>query len=459
MERAACQPAFNVDRGNELITTDEVVRRFGSVEYLHPEDAALLAARRAADLQMELGLDNHQPKKEEINAISTARVPQPQEKITTASGLARKPLLADEVIISTYNPRTGRIPRSEGEDADQPPRLWGKEVLPLDFSLLNFSDLEEGTRQLVNVDDNWLYQDEVDPVLGPTSSELSERQKKLETWRNANQPLVADGIAPFLRSIVLTEPYVSVPFPESFKHALGCLAEGGSVQEQHLSEHALELWIIHNLERAGRDVATAVTFGVKVKCIDYTAQNISFGDLHFAAVDMGGDLPLTMRLRQSLGPEDNQEANQCVIKHLALALDWWPNGRKFRIPPRSSVEIMASELRAIEYVQAQMCLEQIGNANTVLEHEIWSAARDAMNLGRDRSFERLGWLLKGSCPPEMEFNLRIYDYEESMGLQKVTVYQSDNGLHHSMPNESLNFVAINTHIRFLLPPRETFPGS
>ena len=151
--------------------------------------------------------------------------------------------------------------------------------------------------------------------------------------------------------------------------------------------------------------------------------------------------------------------NQCVIKHLVLALDWRYNGRKFRIPTRSRVEVLAKEIRAGEFAQAQLCLEHVTKPSTTLEHEVWSCIHDTMDLGHDRSFKRLGWFPKENCPKDAGFSIRIFDYEEANGQQKIIVYQYDSGIQSTPPNESLNFIATSKHLRFLFPPNETFRGS
>ena len=186
--------------------------------------------------------------------------------------------------------------------------------------------MEEGTLQFPNVDENWMYREEAGPVLGPTS-ELNERQIKLETRRDARKPLVDDRIIPFARHPMLTEPNGGVLSPGSFKHALECLAEGGSVREQQLASHALEMWGNQNTERAGREAATAATFSLEVKCADYIAQNVSFGALHFAALDMVGDGPLNLRLRQALGPANKQETTSASSNTWHLR---WAGGRTAR---------------------------------------------------------------------------------------------------------------------------------
>ena len=55
-----------------------------------------------------------------------------------------------------------------------------------------------------------------------------------------------------------------------------------------------------------------------MKTADYTSQNVSLGSLHFLAIDMGGGIPLNLRMRQAMGAGNPREINQRVIKHLAL---------------------------------------------------------------------------------------------------------------------------------------------
>ena len=100
--------------------------------------------------------------------------------------------------------------------------------------------------------------------------------------------------------------------------------------------------------------------------------------------------PSNLRLRQALGSENKQGMNQCVIRHLALSLELWLNGKHFPIPDRSRIDLPGAEIRASEYAKAQICSERIKKPNALLGREIWSALHDAMNIGHDRSFTRMG---------------------------------------------------------------------
>ena len=174
---------------------------------------------------------------------------------------------------------------------------------------------------------------------------------------------------------------------------------------------------------------------------------------------MGEDVTLNLRLRQALGSENPNEINQCVIKHLALGLDWFVNGKKLRIPNRSRVDILATELRAGEFSQAQQCMEQIGAAKTQIQLELMAAVHDAMSVGHDRSYKRLGWWMKALRPDQIDFCIRIFDAECSSDVSSVIVYQYSMTSSALSPLDSINMVVTNGHIRFLLPSKETYPGS
>ena len=457
--RASGRRDLDISPDLTLEMEDPPVRRVGTEKYLPPDEAEWLAVQRAAELESEVNVKT--PARISRGSDSMDCIISPQKELKQE----REPVHPDystetgDFMISTINPCEGAIPIPPASDDTIPLCLWDKDVLPLDFPLLNFSDMEEGTRRLVSTNDAWLYQDEVDPILGPTKSDLNEMQRSLDDWWEENLPLVSERIVPFIRNIMLSEPNAHVPFGESYTHALECLAEGGAMREQQLSAHALEAWIKRGKSREGHTPSVVITFGGKAKCIDYVAQAASVGSLHFTSIDMGEDLPLSLKLRQALGSEGTLEMNQCVIKHLALALDWRYNGRKFRIPTRSRVEVLAAEIRAWEFPQAQLCFEHITKPSTTLEHEIWSCIHDTMNLGRDRSFKRLGWLLKENCPNDTDFSIRIFDYEELKGQQKVIAYLYDSGIYQTPPNESLNFIVARNRLRFLLPSKETFTGS
>ena len=159
---------------------------------------------------------------------------------------------------------------------------WDREVLPLDFEMLNFSDMEEDTRKLYKMTGEWLYAQEVTPAISSeTTGTLNERALSIENWWKEYQPKIADRLVPFVRNVMANEPDVDLPLKEPLFNALDHLAEGGSFSEQQLALIALEEEKQRMAGRAGNNKDVRITCGTKVKNVDYLAQNVSFGSLHF----------------------------------------------------------------------------------------------------------------------------------------------------------------------------------
>ena len=166
--------------------------------------------------------------------------------------------------------------------------IWDKSVLPLDFSMADFSDLEEKTRTLYQIDDSWVYQDDVNPVLLTEPLDLRPREEQLQFWRDAYQPVMSDRIIPFVRHAMVNNKDPLISFDEACILSLDHLSEGGALADQACAKQALEVFKIKEAGRVGKERAVSVVFSHVMRCADYIAQNVSIGALHFTAVDMGG---------------------------------------------------------------------------------------------------------------------------------------------------------------------------
>ena len=166
--------------------------------------------------------------------------------------------------------------------------ILDKNVLPLDFIMTDFSDMEEKTRLLYQLGEGWLFHDEVNPILVPPMIDLDPRQEELDLRWQSYQPDMAERIAPFVRNVMINGKDLSMNFRDSRVLALDRLAEGGSGTEQILAKAALGAMKLKESGRVGKEKSDIATFGTRMKCTDYTAQSISIGALHFTAVDMGG---------------------------------------------------------------------------------------------------------------------------------------------------------------------------
>ena len=73
-----------------------------------------------------------------------------------------------------------------------------------------------------------------------------------------------------------------------------------------------------------------------MKCPEFEDRDVSFGALHFAAIDMRGLARLNPRMQHVLGSGSNIAGNHCVLKHVAMGLEWMADENHIRIPPKES---------------------------------------------------------------------------------------------------------------------------
>ena len=100
--------------------------------------------------------------------------------------------------------------------------------------------------------------------------------------------MVSERLIPLVWNVMALEPDTGIPFMDSLRNALGHLAEGGSAQEQKLALAALGGEKNRNPGRAGNSTNVRATWCATTRSVDYRSQCVSFGSLHFPAVDMGG---------------------------------------------------------------------------------------------------------------------------------------------------------------------------
>ena len=143
--------------------------------------------------------------------------------------------------------------------------------------------------------------------------------------------------------------------------------------------------------------------------------------------------------------------NQCATKHLALGSDWFNNGRKLRIPTRNRIEVSAAEIRAGESTQSQLCLGRIGTPKTQTELELYASIHDAMTVGHDRSYKKLGWWINDMRPGDLSFCIRIFDSADNGPNQSIIAYQYSSTTSTIFPMGSMNLLVTNGHILFLTP--------
>ena len=192
-----------------------------------------------------------------------------------------------------------------------------------------------------------------------------------------------------------------------------------------------------------------------MKCVEFGAQDVSFGALHFTAIDMGGEIKLNVRTQRALGSENDMGGNQFAIKNIAMGSEWIANKHHSRIPSRNRVDLLASEFRMGEYQRATVCYDRVSKPSSLMKYEMWPNAHDSMNTGHGRNFKNLGWLLQDLWPAE-DFRIRVFDIECDEETPTATVYQYSERFTEIPLGKSLNLAVWSSHLRFLQPSRETF---
>ena len=172
----------------------------------------------------------------------------------------------------------------------------------------------------------------------------------IDKWRMEYAPGMNGELAPFTKEMMCVSYDKSIRMEDSSEQTLQHLVDGGSEEQMTFAAIASDRSRSRANGRAGNaTVPTIIMRGPRMKCLEFEAHDVSFGAMNFAAIDMGGEVQLNLRTRRVLGSESNTEGNQCALKHVAMGLEWMENKHHVRIPSRSRVDLMASELRMGEY--------------------------------------------------------------------------------------------------------------
>ena len=245
--------------------------------------------------------------------------------------------------------------------AAQTHRFWKDVHLPADFAEINFTTVEEPLRKLVHLSDQWAEDQLGEPPTHFADVPLNALQQTVDEWWTEQQPAIHVNLWSYVKNYLAQEAgQESHRYPECLSEALERLIQSGTNADAQLAIAGKELRNARDYKRVGEaNPEMFVTWGEKIQCIDYNAWGISFGKLHFVSIDMGDTIPLTTNLRHALSTPETQEKSQCVILHLALGIEWCGPHCAKRVPSKTRVMQLASQLRVEEYKQAQSCLKAI----------------------------------------------------------------------------------------------------
>ena len=341
-------------------------RKCGTDRFPTQEEAGVNALSRANELEQELAAEIPEAKTADL---IPAKVSWPDGRMDGMSD----PVMAN---------------RTKSRHCD-------KCALPLDFKMFDFTDLEENTRQLFHMKDEWMYRDGESPRITDQSTSTILHPERIDDWWSDVRPEMDVKLVPLVKEMMGSGYTKSTPVATLCSLTLQQLVDGGSAEQARMAAMALELLKGGTPDRAGNVHVPTIIWGPRMKCAEFESHDVSFGALHFAAIDMGEGIKLNNRMRRLLGSESDSEGNQFVTKHIAMGLEWKANKCHARIPSRNRVEILASELRMGEYQKAAVCYERVCKPVSLMEYEMWPNAHESMSVGHDRNFKKLGWLLKG----------------------------------------------------------------
>ena len=94
------------------------------------------------------------------------------------------------------------------------------------------------------------------------------------------------------------------------EQTLQYLIDGGSSDQATLDAIALGKLKSSASDRAGNGNVPNITRGPRMKRMEFGAQDVSFGALHFTSIDMGEEIKLNHRMHRVLGSESGMGGNQ-----------------------------------------------------------------------------------------------------------------------------------------------------
>ena len=290
---------------------------------------------------------------------------------------------------------------------------WRNTVSPSDFQLFDFTEMEDNTRALSHIDDEWVLRPIESPVHVMEAS-LAETQSAIDSWWIHAYCDIHGTIAPFVKNYIYTHDVECsgsinpTRLNDWYYAALLELATNGCKSHQQFDRAALGLSEDEKDKYAGRPMPNIVKWGEKIQCVDYSSQSIQIGALHFTLVDLGDTITLSTSTQKALRVPIREETNQCLALHIAAA-EWKYLGCPKRVPNRSRVDALASHVRKYEYKQASAFATHVETALTKREFEPMSVAHDAMSPHHDHQFRELIAFLSGIVDVGIFPHLRIFE--------------------------------------------------
>ena len=176
---------------------------------------------------------------------------------------------------------------------------WTDGSIPPEMYEVNLTQMEEGERRLVSLDNAWKssyvkvpeFNTEVLPKYEPTLHVV-------DTWWEEERPAISPSLVPFVQEYMKCHGLSDgSDLVDQFRNALEQLEQNGITTDGQLAAAAMIMWGQRHPKSDGQYYAKRVSWGERYPRIDYTAQEMVVGNLHFLCIDMGFGLQLGVHLR------------------------------------------------------------------------------------------------------------------------------------------------------------------
>ena len=152
---------------------------------------------------------------------------------------------------------------------------------------------------------------------------------------------------------------------------------------------------------------------------DCTSQEIRIRNLHFDAIDYGGQVRLTEQLKVCLNTGEDWKKNQCAVLAYAAGIEWIYQGRPNRHPGRKRVEFVATQLREQEFRRAETASQEItGWSYSGGRREVESIAHEPLSYAHERDLRTLNLFL---LQEETKIRIRVLELTKD-GLAVAHTY-------------------------------------
>ena len=270
---------------------------------------------------------------------------------------------------------------------------------PDDLKNCDLAAMEEKLLGVMYATDDWIDPAWEENAPPRNMSVLDGNQQRVEKWWVEKAPKsIRPSIQPFLKNS-LARAESGQTEDGALRKALGIPSEEGNTKLAEEAARVLEE--LDGTTEVGRtfDVhlrqggESAVRWGTTFTTDEYQSTEPFVGNLAFNCIDFGGNLKLPTILQQKLRVGEEIEPEKCTVLALAAGAEWVAQGQPKRCPSRRRIDLLASDLRLDEYLNAEQGWGQSADEKSEVAKATRSIRRDASTAGRERGYQALGLFL------------------------------------------------------------------